>query len=310
MLKIGALTLTQPTALAPMAALTDKAFRQLVGDIGAIGLLVTEMISVEGLKRANRRTIDMAATGHAATPEFIQIFGYRPESFAECIRYINEETSFAGIDINMGCPVKKVIKNQSGAALLNQPKLIAEIVRTCRRATPLPLTVKIRLGFETVNVLETARIIADCGADALIVHFRLREEYFKGQAHWEWAAGIREQITIPLIGNGDIASSATAHDRLKECDGIMIGRGAIANPFIFREIAGQPTNAADWIWLARTLPGLIETYYPPKFRLGKLKALARYLMGHPGQQRDLKRALFQSLDYAEATALFQDFFGR
>jgi tRNA-dihydrouridine synthase B len=310
MLAIGSLPLTQPTLLAPMAALTDRAFRQLIGDIGSIGMLVTEMISVEGLKRANRRTIDMAATGHANAPEFIQLFGFRPESFHECIRYINEETAFAGIDINMGCPAKKVIKNQAGSALLNNPDLVAAIVGTCRKATPLPLTVKIRLGFDHINVLETARIIADCGADALIVHFRLRDDYFKGKARWEWAPRINEIIRIPQIGNGDIACVADARERLTQCAGIMIGRGAIANPFIFREIAGSETSPADWIWLADTLPRLIEAHYPPKFRLGKLKALARYLMSPAGDRRELKKALFLSQDFSSASSIFQDFFAR
>jgi tRNA-dihydrouridine synthase B len=308
MLKIGKLSLEQPTVLAPMAGLTDRALRQLMDEIGGCGLLVSEMIAAEGLRRRNRRTMEMIADFATRTPQFIQLFGADPEALAEAAAMVSAETAFAGIDLNMGCPVPKVVRSGAGAGLLQDLPRLAAVVAAVRRSTPLPLTVKVRLGFNKVNVMETTRIIAEQGADAVAVHFRLKSEGYTGNARWEMAAAVRENLGIPLLGNGDIMTTAFAQEKLKTVDGILIGRGALANPFIFREIVGQATIASDLAMYVRRLGTLIEELYPEKKRLGKLKAFTRFLvLSRPGS-RSWKRPIFLSQDFKEARGILEESF--
>jgi len=308
MLKIGKLTLEQPTVLAPMAGLTDRALRQLMDEIGGCGLLVSEMIAAEGLRRRNRRTLEMIADFSARTPQFIQLFGANPESLAEAAAIVSGETAFAGIDVNMGCPVPKVVRSGAGSGLLQNLPLLAAVVAAMRRSTALPLTVKVRLGVNQVNVLETTKIIEQQGADAVAVHFRLKSEGYTGSAHWELAAAVKEGLRIPLLGNGDIMTAAFAREKLQVVDGVLIGRGALANPFIFREIAGAATSENDLGAYVRRLADLIEAHYPERKRLGKLKAFTRFLvLSRPGS-RSWKRRIFLSQDFREARGFLEETF--
>jgi len=308
MLKIGKLTLEQPTVLAPMAGLTDRALRQLMDEIGGCGLLVSEMIAAEGLRRKNRRTLEMIADFKTRTPQFIQLFGANPEALAEAAAIVSAESAFAGIDLNMGCPVPKVVRSGAGAGLLQDMPRLAAVVAAVRRSTPLPLTVKVRLGFNQVNVMETTRIIEEQGADAVAVHFRLKSDGYTGNARWELAQALRESLRIPLLGNGDIMTSAFALEKLQIVDGVLIGRGALANPFIFREIAGQPTSENDLGAYVRRLGALIEEHYPERKRLGKLKAFTRFLvLSRPGS-RSWKRRIFLSQDFKEARSFLKETF--
>lgn len=308
MLKIGELALEFPTVLAPMAGLTDRALRQLMDEIGGCGLLVSEMIAAEGLRRRNRRTLDMISGPGARTPQFIQLFGANPEALAEAAAMVSGETAFAGIDLNMGCPVPKVVRSGAGSGLLQDLPRLAAVVAAVRRSTPLPLTVKVRLGFNQVNVMETTRIIEAQGADAVAVHFRLRSEGYKGNAHWELAAALKENLRIPLLGNGDVMTAAFALEKLREVDGLLIGRGALANPFIFREIAGQATGERDLGDYVRRLGELIEEHYPERKRLGKLKAFTRFLvLSRPGS-RSWKKRIFLSQDFREARGFLEETF--
>ena len=308
MLQIGKLSLEQPTVLAPMAGLTDRALRQLMDEIGGCGLLVSEMIAAEGLRRRNRRTMEMIADFATLTPQFIQLFGANPEALAEAAAIVSAETAFAGIDVNMGCPVPKVVRSGAGAGLLQDLPRLAAVVAAVRRSTTLPLTVKVRLGFNKVNVMETTRIIAAQGADAVAVHFRLKSEGYTGNAHWELAAAVRENLGIPLLGNGDIMTAAFAREKLQTVDGVLIGRGALANPFLFREIAGQVTASSDLAAYVRRLGALIEEIYPEKKRLGKLKAFTRFLVLNRPGKRSWKRPIFLSQDFREARALLEESF--
>ena len=264
MLKIGKLTLEQPTVLAPMAGLTDRVLRQLMDEIGGCGAMVSEMIAAEGLRRRNRRTLEMIADFPTRTPQFIQLFGANPEALAEAALIVAAETAYAGIDLNMGCPVPKVVRTGAGSGLLQDLPRLAAVVAAVRRSTRLPLTVKVRLGFNKVNVLETTRIIEEEGADAVAVHFRLKSEGYTGSAHWELAAAVKESLRIPLLGNGDIMTLAFALEKLQQVDGVLIGRGALANPFLFREIAGRETLEKDWGAYVRRLAALIEEHYPER----------------------------------------------
>jgi nifR3 family TIM-barrel protein len=308
MLKSGTLTLEQPTVLAPMAGLTDKALRLLMDEIGGCGMMVSEMIAAEGLRRRNRRTLDMIAAFPARTPQFIQLFGAAPEALAEAAAIVACETTYAGIDLNMGCPVPKVVRSGAGAGLLQDLPRLAAVVAAVRNRTALPLTVKVRLGFNQVNVMETTKIIEAQGADAVAVHFRLKSEGYSGSAHWELAAAVKENLRIPLLGNGDITTSAFALEKLRTVDGVLIGRGALADPFIFREIAGQPTLESDLGRYIRLLGALLEEHYPERKRLGKLKAFTRFLvLSRPGS-RSWKRPNFLSQDFAEARSMLEENF--
>jgi tRNA-dihydrouridine synthase B len=310
MLKIGTLSLAQPTVLAPMAGLTDRALRQLTDEIGGCGLLVSEMIAAEGLRRRNRRTLEMIADFKTRTPQFIQLFGANPGALAEAAAIVSAETAFAGIDVNMGCPVPKVVRSGAGSGLLQNLPLLAEVVAALRKSTRLPLTVKVRLGFNKVNVMETTKIIEEQGADAVAVHFRLKSEGYTGSAHWELAQAVKENLRIPLLGNGDIMTAAFALEKLQTVDGVLIGRGALANPFIFREIAGEATSENDLGAYVRRLGDLIEAHYPERKRLGKLKAFTRFLvLSRPGA-RSWKRRIFLSQDFKEARSFLEETFPR
>jgi tRNA-dihydrouridine synthase B len=308
MLKIGALSLERPTVLAPMAGLTDRALRQLMDEIGGCGLLVTEMIAAEGLRRRNRRTMEMIAGFPTRAPQFIQLFGADPEALAGAAAIVSAETGYAGIDLNMGCPVPKVVRSGAGSGLLQDLTRLAAVVAAVRRGTALPLTVKVRLGFTKVNVMETTKIIEQEGADAVSVHFRLKSDGYTGTARWELAGDIKSKLHIPLLGNGDIMTSAFALEKLRIVDGVLIGRGALANPFIFREIAGQAPSEADWGSYVRRLGSLIEEHYPERKRLGKLKAFTRFLvLSRPGS-RTWKRCIFLSQDFQEARDFLEETF--
>ena len=308
MLKIGKLILEQPTVLAPMAGLTDRVLRKLMDEIGGCGLLVSEMIAAEGLRRRNRRTLEMIADFQTRTPQFIQLFGANPDALAEAAAIVSAETAFAGIDLNMGCPVPKVVRSGAGASLLQDLSRLTAAVAAVRRSTLLPLTVKVRLGFNKVNVMETTRIIEEQGADAVAVHFRLKSDGYTGQARWDLAQALRANLNIPLLGNGDIMTAAFALEKLQTVDGVLIGRGALANPFIFREIAGLSTTENDMATYVRRLGTLIEEHYPEKKRLGKLKAFTRFLLlSRPGS-RSWKRRIFLSQDFKEARAFLEETF--
>jgi len=308
MLKIGKLTLEQPTVLAPMAGLTDNVLRRLMDETGGCGLLVSEMIAAEGLRRRNRRTLEMIAGCKTRTPQFIQLFGAHPEALAEAAAIVSAETAFAGIDVNMGCPVPKVVRSGAGSGLLQDLPRLASVVAAMRKSTRLPLTVKVRLGFNKVNVLETTKIIEAQGADAVAVHFRLKSEGYTGSAHWDLAAAVKENLRIPLLGNGDIMTAVFAREKLKTVDGILIGRGALANPFLFREIAGQVTSENDMSAYVRRLGALIEEHYPERKRLGKLKAFTRFLLLSRPACRSWKRRIFLSQDYNEARSFLEETF--
>ncbi len=312
-LKIGKLKLDYPTALAPLANLTDIAFRRLVDEIGGAGFLVTEMISAEGINRRQPPTLALMRTFDYRTPQFIQLFGSQPEPLVEAAKFIENETNYAGIDINMGCPANKVIKKGAGSALLKDPVLAGKITAALKKSMTLPLTVKIRLGFDKVNVNEMCRILEAEGADAITVHFRLRSQGYGGDAMWEYAPQLREQIKTVFIGNGDITSANEAREKLSLVDGVMIGRDALAHPLIFAEIAGQPAGyGMDKMWsnaaILERLLDLIEEHYEETMRLPRVKAFTRFLFWGKKYGKKARQKIYESKSFTEARAIIADLF--
>ena len=237
-LKIGNVELENRYILGPMAGVTDLPFRLLCKEQGA-GLLCMEMVSAKAIYYNNRNTESLLEIHPDETPVSLQLFGSDPKIMSEMAKRI-EERPFAILDVNMGCPVPKVVRNGEGSALMKEPKLVYEIVSALVKAIDKPVTVKIRKGFDDdhVNAVEIAKIIEEAGAAAVAVHGRTREQYYSGKADWDIIRQVKEAVSIPVIGNGDVTSPQKAEELVRRtgCDGIMIARGAEGNPWIFSEM--------------------------------------------------------------------------
>ena len=237
-LQIGNVVLDNNLILAPMAGVTDLPFRLLCREQGA-GLVCMEMVSAKAIYFHNKNTQELLEIHPDEQPVSLQLFGSDPDIISEMAKEI-EERPFSILDINMGCPVPKVVNNGEGSALMKNPKLVEEIISKTVKAIHKPVTVKIRKGFNDsmVNAVEIAKIAEACGASAVAVHGRTREQYYAGKADWDIIAKVKEAVSIPVIGNGDVTDGPSAKKLLDQtgCDGIMVGRAVRGNPWIFKQI--------------------------------------------------------------------------
>jgi nifR3 family TIM-barrel protein len=241
---IGNVRIDPPLALAPMAEVTDTYYRSLIKELGGAGLVVSEFISAEGLTRNNVRSTQMLAFAENERPVAIQIYGGDPDRMDDAAAIV-EEQGVDIVDINMGCPVKKIVNNGAGSALLKDFDRAARVVEKIRNRVKIPVTVKVRKGWESDDVLPLLKRFEDIGVAAIAIHGRTRNEAYTGASDWGYIAEVKSELRIPVFGNGDVKTAADAIRMFEQTkvDGVMIGRAALHNPFIFRDIHAYVSGA-------------------------------------------------------------------
>lgn len=312
-MKIGNTLLSNNVFLAPMAGVTDKAARQIAKPFGP-GLMYTEMVSGKALLYNNQKTEFMLDVSPEEQPVAAQLFGHEPEVLSE----IAFKATGAGakiIDINMGCPAPKIVNNGDGSAIMKNPALAGEIIRAVVKASSVPVTVKIRKGWDdkSINAVEIAKVAEDSGAAAITVHGRTRQQYYSGTADLDIIKAVKDAVSIPVIGNGDITDAKSAKHMLDYtgCDGIMIGRGSQGNPWIFREILSYletgeippaPTNAQRREVMLKHLDLLVLYKGEKRGILESRKQMAWYIKGIKDGAR-LREEIFRASTKEEMTEI-------
>lgn len=318
-LRIGEhIAIDPPLVLAPLAGHTDRAFRGLVRGLGGCGLVVTEMVSSEGLTRGSKVSMELAAVSDEERPVGIQIFGCDPQRMGEAASLV-EEIGADLIDVNMGCPVPKVTRTGAGAALMKDyqttARLMSEMVRRC----DVPVTAKIRSGWddEHINAVEFARVLEDSGASAVTVHPRCRSKRHTGEAAWQVISEVKRAVSIPVIGNGDVRSAATARKMIDETgvDGIMIGRGALNNPWVFQQIvdgiSGREISSPsieDYRRAFDTFIGFLKQYLPDRVVVNRVKGLIGWVSKGLDGGAALRKNVYASKSLDEVLGVFEAYF--
>lgn len=315
-LTIGNVTLENNVILAPMAGVTDLPFRLLCKKQGT-GMVCMEMISAKAILYKNRNTEELMQTLPGERPVSLQLFGSDPKIMGEIAAQI-QGRDFDVLDINMGCPVPKIVNNGEGSALMRDPKLAEEIVRHVVRASKKPVTVKIRKGFDEahVNAVELAHIAEESGASAVAVHGRTREQYYSGKADWEIIRKVKEAVRIPVIGNGDLTCGADviAMEKLTGCDGFMIARGAQGNPWIFKQIlyymeTGKEMEKPDFKEMTDMLlrhAGLLLEYKGEYTGIREMRKHASWYTAGYRNSSKLRGKINEVENFEQLKALFQE----
>ena len=338
-LRIGGVEIRPATVLAPMAGVTDTVFRRFIKNLGGCGLIMTEFTSADGVlrnKKVRGRYLHFYEDEH---PISAQLFGSSPEVLADAARLV-EDLGFDLVDLNLGCPAKKVVRCNGGSGLLRDLPLIRKIFESVRAAVKIPFTVKFRAGWsdDEIVCVELARLAEDCGLGAVALHARTREQGYSGTARWEWIASVKQTVKIPVIGNGDIRSPEDACAMVAQtgCDAVMIGRMAPANPWIFRQIEQYASSSKEHVGTA-ALGGpaeqssaaplydepsesdryqMIRTYFQMLLEEeiqgaeGKMKQFASWFThGVPGGAT-LRKAIYDAKSGAEILAGVEEFFER
>ena len=310
--------ITPPLILSPMAGVTDSPFRRIAKKCGHVGLIVTEFISVEGLTRGNMRSHAMMHFKPEERPIAIQIFGY-DEVRMRWAAEIAEESGADFVDINCGCPAKKVINGGGGSNLLRNLPQLKKILTEVKQAISIPMTVKIRAGWDdkSINCIEVAKLIEDCGGSMVTLHGRTRVQGYKGFADWDLVREIKENVSIPVSGSGDIMKPEHAMQRFDEtgCDAVHIGRGAIANPYIFRQTWETMNGLEPYRPTPKEMHDLLlefrdylRDYMPEKGVIGRMKMLSsQFLRGVP-HGAHLRTAVLRCHTVEEMEPLFEEYF--
>jgi len=325
-LQIGELRLAPAVTLAPMAGVTDTVFRRFIRGLGGCGLIMTEFTSSHGVMAAGKKTNNSGRTFRylyyepEEHPIAAQLFGSDPDVMAEAARVV-EDHGFDLVDLNFGCPVKKVVRCNGGSGLLRDLPLVERILRQVRAAVKIPFTCKFRSGWDDNDIVavQMARLAEDCGLQAVALHGRTREQGFAGQANWDHIAQIKQAVKIPVIGNGDVFSPEDAVRMYQQthCDGVMIGRAASSNPWIFRQIEQYVTTGRYDEPTELDRYHVIRDYYqmlmekPDKISgdvCGKMKQFATYFSRGVRNGSQLRKRIYQCHTAQEVTAAVDAFF--